>query len=317
MAFLSVLLILLGFTFLVVGGKFLVRSSVALSFRFQISKMAIGLTVVSFATSFPELIVSLNAALSGVPDIAINNVIGSNIANIGLILGLTILLRPLNVKRSFYNFSWPAMLVFSFLLYSFLHNDKKLSFSEGILLLLALSIFLVLLLKLAKRGVLVEKIVLDDSYQFVSSFKIIVWLSIGSVALFYGSKWLVLGAVSLAKLLDVSEAVISVTMIAVGTSIPELAASLIAIAKNEKSLSLGNLIGSNIFNIGSVLGLTAVFKEIAVVDLNILERDILWMLAFAALIFPLALIPKRSEFKQIKGLFLLVLYGIFIYNVLQ
>ena len=317
MGYLSVLLILLGFTFLVVGGKFLVRSSVALSFRFQISKMVIGLTVVSFATSFPELIVSLNAALSGVPDIALNNVIGSNIANIGLVLGLTIFLRPLNVSRSFYNFSWPAMLVFSFLLYLFLHNDKKLSLSEGLLLLLALSMFLVLLLKFAKRGVLVEKIVLDDSYQFVSSFKIIVWLSIGSVALYYGSKWLLLGAVSLAKLLDVSEAVISVTMIAVGTSIPELAASLIAIAKNEKSLSLGNLIGSNIFNIGSVLGLTAVFKEIAVVDLNILERDILWMLAFAALIFPLALIPKRSEFKQIKGLFLLVLYGIFIYNVLQ
>ena len=142
--------------------------------------------------------------------------------------------------------------------------------------------------------------------------KIIIWLIISCSCLYYGSEWLVYGAVNFAEQIGVSEAVISVSIIAIGTSIPELATSLFAIAKNEKGISLGNLIGSNIFNIGSVLGITSIIKPIVVDDMEIINRDIIWMLVFAALILLIALFPKRNVIGKIKGFFLLLIYSIFI-----
>ena len=141
----SVLWVILGFILLVVGGEYLVRSSVALSFKFNISKMVIGMTVVSFATSAPELLVSLQAALSGSPAIAINNVVGSNIANIGLVLGITAMIGAIAVDKSFYKINWPVMMLFSIVLYYFLKNDNILSFIEGGILFVGLILFLILL----------------------------------------------------------------------------------------------------------------------------------------------------------------------------
>src|SRR5690606_34375736 len=140
----SIVLVLLGLLLLVVGGEFLVRSSVALSFKFNISKMVIGMTVVSFATSAPELLVSLQAALSGSPAIALNNVIGSNIANIGLVLGVTALVGPIAVDKAFYKINWPVMMLFSLVLYYFLYNDNMLSFIEGAILFIGLIFFIVM-----------------------------------------------------------------------------------------------------------------------------------------------------------------------------
>ena len=308
----DVVLMLFGFGLLVIGGEFLVRASVALSFKFNISKMVIGLTVVSFATSLPELLVSLNAALNDSPSIAINNVIGSNIANIGLVLGTTALIGTIYVDKSFYKINWPAMMIFSFVLYYFLNNDLQLDAVEGTVLFLSLLLFIVYSLKQS------EGIETDDSMDaltMISNFKIIIWLIIGGVTLFFGAKWLVDGAVVIAQKIGVSEAIISVSLIAVGTSIPELAASVIAVLKKEKAISLGNLIGSNIFNIGSVLGLTSMIKPILVEDAEILSRDIVWMLVFAGILFPLALIFKRHEIKKIEGFLLVFLYGVFIYSV--
>ena len=139
------------------------------------------------------------------------------------------------------------------------------------------------------------------------------WFIIGGVALYFGADWLVNGAIVIAKQIGVSEAVISVSIIAVGTSVPELAASLIAVIRKEKAISLGNLIGSNIFNIGSVLGLTAMIKPIVIDDAQILSRDIIWMLVFAVILVPLALILKRHELKKTEGFVLIFMYGIFIY----
>ena len=149
----------------------------------------------------------------------------------------------------------------------------------------------------------------------ISNFKIVIWLIIGGVALYFGAKWLVDGAVVIAQKIGVSEAVISVSVIAVGTSIPELAASVIAVLRKEKAISLGNLIGSNIFNIGSVLGMTAMVKPIVVDDPEILSRDIIWMLVFAGLLLPLTLILKRYEIKKLEGFLMVLLYGVFIYSV--
>jgi len=303
---------LFGFGLLVIGGEFLVRASVALSFKLNISKMVIGLTVVSFATSLPELLVSLNAALNGSPSIAINNVIGSNIANIGLVLGITALIGTIYVDKTFYKINWPALIVFSLAFYYFLNNDQQLDAIEGAVLFLSLLLFIAYSLKYSQG---IEEDDSMDALTLTSNFKIIIWLIIGGVSLYFGAKWLVDGAIVIAQKIGVSEAVISVSVIAVGTSIPELAASVIAVLRKEKAISLGNLIGSNIFNIGSVLGLTAMIKPIVVEDPEILSRDIIWMLVFAGLLFPLALIFKRHEIKKIEGFLLVFLYGVFIFSV--
>jgi cation:H+ antiporter len=308
----DVVLMLFGFGLLVIGGEFLVRASVAISFKFNISKMVIGLTVVSFATSLPELLVSLNAALSGYPSIAINNVIGSNVANIGLVLGITALIGTIYVDKTFYKINWPALVIFSLAFYYFLSNDHKLDAVEGAVLFLSLLLFIAYLLNKSEG---IEEDDSMDALTMTSNFKIIIWLIIGGVTLFFGAKWLVDGAIVIAQKIGVSEAVISVSVIAVGTSIPELAASVVAILKKEKAISLGNLIGSNIFNIGSVLGLTAMIKPIVIEDTEILSRDIIWMLVFAGLLLPLALIFKRHEIKKIEGFLLVFLYGVFIYTV--
>ena len=147
----SLVWIILGLLLLVIGGEFLVRASVALSFKLNISKMVIGMTVVSFATSAPELLVSLNAALTGSPDIAINNVIGSNIANIGLVLGITALVSSITVDTSFYKLNWPVMMLFSIVLYYFLWNDNQLTPIEGGALFIGLILFLVILIRSAKK----------------------------------------------------------------------------------------------------------------------------------------------------------------------
>jgi len=312
----SFLYVFLGLSLLILGGEFLVRSSIALSFKLNISKMVIGMTVVSFATSAPELLVSLQAALDGSPAISINNVIGSNIANIGLVLGITAIIGPIIVSKDFYKLNWPVMLLFSFLLYYFLSNDNVLSQTEGFILLVALAIFLYILIKTAKKeDVSLEEV--DDALADTSYFKIVVWLIIGSVSLYFGSDLLVEGAKKIATNMGVSEGVISITMIAIGTSVPELAASVIAAVRGEKAISLGNLIGSNIFNIASVLGFTSLIKEIPVTEPQILSRDIFWMLGFAAVLLPLVFLKKKLVLSRFKGLFLFLGYLVFIYLVFK
>lgn len=315
----SVLLVIAGLALLVVGGDFLVRASVGLSFKLKISKLVIGMTVVSFATSAPELLVSLQAALDGVSDIALGNVIGSNIANIGLVLGITAIISPLVVDKDFYKLNWPMMMLASFLLYYFLKNDGVLTAIEGALLFIGLIVFLVILIRSSRKSTKANLEEVDDALAEVSNFKIGVWLLIGAAGLYFGSDWLVDGAKQLAESVGISDYAISVTVIAIGTSVPELAASVIAALKKEKAISLGNLIGSNIFNIASVLGLTAIIKPIVVnpETPQILSTNIFWMIAFAAILIPLMLIPKRLELGRYKGLFLFGAYMVFIYISLK
>jgi cation:H+ antiporter len=311
----SIFYVVVGLILLVVGGEFLVRSSIGLSFKLNISKMVIGMTVVSFATSAPELLVSLQAALDGSPAIAINNVIGSNIANIGLVLGITAIIGPIAVSKDFYKLNWPVMMLFSLVLYYFLWNDNVLTQIEGIILLVGLAGFLFVLIRNArKEDVSVDDV--DDALASIGYGKIVVWLLIGGLALYFGSEFLVNGAKDIAQNMGISEGVISITMIAIGTSVPELAASVIAAMKGEKAISLGNLIGSNIFNIASVLGLTAIVKEIPVTEAQILSRDIFWMLGFAAILLLLVFVPKKFVLSRFKGVFLFLGYILFIYLVL-
>ena len=306
----NIIFIFLGFLLLVVGGEFIVRSSVALSLKFNISKFVIGMTVVSFATSLPELIVSVNAALNNSPSIAINNVIGSNIANIGLVLGLISILGKITVDNYFYKRDWPWMFFFSLLMWFFISQDSVLQKYEGLILFLILIFFTLTIIK--KSNYLDFKGSIDDELLKTSNFKIFVWLIISSITLYFGSEFLVDGAVNLAKQISISEAVISVTIVAIGTSVPELAASLVAIAKKEEGISVGNLIGSNIYNIGSVLGITAMIKEIPIAE-EIIQRDILWMLIFALIVIILAIIPRKNYLTSFKGLIMFSMYLYFIY----
>ncbi|MBX2827287.1 MAG: calcium/sodium antiporter [Flavobacteriaceae bacterium] len=318
----SILYILIGLTLLVVGGEFLVRASVALSFKFNLSRMVIGLTVVSFATSAPELLVSVQAAMDGYSSISLGNVIGSNIANIGLVLGITAIIGPLAIDRDFYKFNWPVMMLLSVALYFLLNNDNQIDTTEGVALVLALIVYLWILIARARKSKKAEvSEEVDDALARVSGVKIFLWLLIGGLALWGGSELLVKGAVDLAKTMGVSEGVIAVTMIAVGTSVPELAASVIAALKKEKALSLGNLIGSNIFNIASVLGITALIQPISMLDssgtltpdgVKVLSHDIFWMIGFAAVLIPLAFLPKRFSIGKYKGLVIVIAYAVFV-----
>ena len=309
----SFLLIAAGLFFLVLGGNLLLKSAVSISLKLSIPKIVVGMTVVSFATSIPELVVSVKAALAGSPSIALGNVVGSNIANLGLVLGVTLLFWSMQVNRSFYVTYWPVMVVASLLLWFFLWNDEVLRLSEGVLFLVLLLGFLWFLLKVQKPAV-VDKYPEDD--ELLSPIKSISYLAIGVAGLWLGSEWLVKGAIDLAQNLGVSDRVIGVTVVSVGTSIPELAASVIAMLKKEKAISLGNLVGSNIFNIMAVLGITAMIYPIEVIDSKFLSNDVIFMVAFALIVLPLVLISKSKTLNYKQGILLLAAYTFFIYSVL-
>lgn len=304
------LLLFVGFVILIFGGHWLLKAAVGLSLRLKIPKIVIGMTVVSFATSAPELIVSLNSALEGHADLALGNVIGSNIANLGLVLGIVTIISSISVQKSFYTTNWPVMMLSSIMLYFFIAFDGILQRYEGVILIVTLFVFLVYLLKFQKPAV-VDEMPEDD--EELPIHLIVIYHLIGGVGLWVGSELLIKGAVNLALEFGVTERVIGVTIISIGTSVPELAASVIAIIKKEKAISLGNLIGSNIFNIASVLGLTAMIMPINVIDKGLLSNDIIWMIAISTLLLPLIFIPKKLEISRFKGLVLFLAYLIFIY----
>ncbi len=306
----NLLFVVLGLTILILGGNWLLKAAVALSLRLNIPKIVIGMTVVSFATSAPELIVSVNAALNGSPDLALGNVIGSNIANLGFVLGITVILSKIDVRRSFYFTDWPVMMVASLLFFGFIFFDGELQQYEGVIMISLLFMFLVNLLRFQKTAIEDE---LEEDDTPLPLYKTVLYLGIGGIALWGGSELLILGAKGLAMAYGVSERVIAITIVSVGTSIPELAASIIAVIKKEKAISLGNLIGSNIFNLLAVLGITATITPIRVVDEGLLTNDIFWMLGISFLILPLVFIPKGRRLGWRDGIVLLAAYITFIY----
>jgi len=241
-------------------------------------------------------------------------VIGSNIANIALVLGLTAIISTLGIDSDFFKFNWPVMVLFSLGLYLALVNDAMISKLEGFILFFSLVAYLVLLIRRAKHSRVTQEAQngeVDANLATTSYFKIVIWLLIGAFALYFGSEWLVVGAKDLAKSVGVSDYAISVTVIAIGTSVPELAASVIAALKKEKAISLGNLIGSNIFNIASVLGLTSMITPIQVLDDSILN-NMFWLLGFAVVLLPLGYLPLKLELNRWKGFILFAAYCVFI-----
>jgi cation:H+ antiporter len=300
--------IIIGLSMLILGGEWLLRSAVALSYRLRVPKIVVGMTVVSLATSLPELIVSVQSAVQGYPDLALANVVGSNVANLGLVLGMVLLFTRIHVTPSFYRADWPLMFIATVLLWLFI-RDGNLSALEGLFLLLGLMMMLGYLFNYQKQAVLTTEELKENHPAWV---RIVFFGVVGGALLAFGSDFLVDGAVGLARELGVSERIIGITLVSVGTSIPELAASLIAIYRKENAISLGNLLGSNMFNILVVLGVTALIHPLEVYDTQLLNFDIYIVLAIAALILPLVFIPKRMQLGWQEGLVLLVCYCLFI-----
>ncbi|MDG3583928.1 calcium/sodium antiporter [Galbibacter pacificus] len=310
----NLLFIVLGLALLILGGNWLLKSAVGMSLMLHIPKIVIGMTVVSLATSAPELIVSIKAALNGFPDLAMGNVVGSNVANLGLVLAITIILMPIDVERSFYKTDWPVMMIASCLLFGFVITDAVLQRYEGIVLVCFLVVFLVYLLRTQAKAV-VEDTPTED--EVLPGYKILIFMVVGGIALWGGSELLISGAVGMAEFYGVSKRVIAVTVVSVGTSIPELAASIIAVLKKEKAISLGNLIGSNVFNILAVLGVTAIIQPIHVNDGQLLTNDIYWMLGISFVVLPLVFIPKGLRLGWRDGVVLLIIYILFVWLTLK
>ncbi|WP_373018591.1 calcium/sodium antiporter [Muriicola sp.] len=307
------LFIVLGLVLLILGGNWLLKAAVALSLRLRIPRIIIGMTIVSFATSAPELIVSVTAAVEGFSDLALGNVVGSNIANLGLVLGIILVMGPIDVRKSFYVTDWPVMMAASLLVFFLLYYDGQISALEGLIMIACLFLFLVFLLRFQQPAVVED---LNKSILPLPLYKAVLFLGLGGAGLWAGSEFLISGAVGFAKFYQVSERIIGITVVSVGTSIPELAASVIAILKGEKSISVGNLIGSNIFNLLAVLGVTSLVHPIQVVDRGLLTNDIFWMLGFAFAVLPLVFFPKGLRLGWHDGIILLISYAAFVYLTL-
>ena len=302
---------------LVLGGEFLVKGSTNLALRMRISPLVVGLTIVAFGTSSPELLVSINAALSGSPDLTMGNVIGSNICNLALVLGVSAIIRPIRVNSDSIKIDWPMTMGSSILLYLLVREGLLKSF-EGLLFIGLLVGYTVFVIRKSRKEN--HKIVLPEGQETIKGagtkqlVKDIVLIVIGCIGLFFGSDWFVEGAKGLALDLGVSERVIGITVLALGTSLPELVTASIASFRNQTDLALGNLMGSNIFNILSILGITSMIKEIEVSDV-ILNIDMIWMLGITVLILPM-MIHKR-EVGRYEGLVLLLIYGYYTFEVLS
>ncbi len=308
----SILLLFSGLTILIIGGNLLLKSAVSISLKFKIPKILIGLTVVSLATSAPELIISLKSALIGSPDLAIANVVGSNIANLGLVLGLTILLSPIKISKDIYKVDWPIMIFSSFCFYVMI-SDSVINRSEGVILVSFLIITIFSLIKHQKNTN--EEI--DLEVESVDSFiKSLIILIVGGFFLYLGSEWFISGAIELASFFGVSERIIGITVVSIGTSVPELVTSMVAIYNKEKSISLGNLLGSNIFNVFAVLGITSIVTPLFVSDTNIIDFDIYIMLFFALIIFPLIYMPNRYILGRKEGAIILFFYFLYVLNII-
>lgn len=255
MDFITILLLVAGLVILTLGADFLVKGASSLAGSLGISPLVIGLTVVAFGTSAPELSVSVSSAFKGSAEIAVGNVVGSNICNVLLILGLSAIAASLVVQKQLVRFDIPLM-IYASLIVLLMSIDGQISRIDGVLLFAGIVAYTVFLIKEARReGVAVVEGA-DDIEPPQPLWKNAILIIVGLAMLVLGSQWLVDGAVAIAKYFGLSELVIGLTIVAVGTSLPELATSVMASLKGERDIAVGNILGSNIFNIGAVLGLS-------------------------------------------------------------
>ena len=309
--------LILGIIGLYFGAEWLVGSSSKLALKIGVSPLVIGLTVVALGTSAPELAVCLRLNLESRPDAALGNIVGSNICNILLILGFSSLIRPLRVHRQIIRKELPILLMVSFALIVMLINKEVASW-EGFILCVGIVIYILFSFKGANNSgefkVEGESSSEIDtvSSQGYNGIVLIALLLAGLILLVLGAFFFEKGGIGLAKAFGVSEAVIGLTLLAFGTSLPELATSIVACMKNEGDIIVGNAVGSSIFNILAILGITALFKPLSVNDINLIDYSIM----IGAVIFCWLFIYKKMELNRIKGVVFLGCYAAYITSIL-
>ncbi|KXX71565.1 calcium/sodium antiporter [Flammeovirga sp. SJP92] len=310
-----------GLIVLIGGGEFLVNGATNIALRLKIPPIIVGLTIVAFGTSAPELFISLHSALAGNADLAIGNVVGSNICNLGMVLGITAIIYPIKVSDTTLKFDWPVAMGSSLLLF-LLTFDNVISPTEGAIFFTLLILYLFILFRRTKSDIELQKTTneefqLDESEKFKSPVtlwvKDIAFLVTGIVALKFGAEWFIEGAKSIClEQLGLEERIVGILVLAIGTSLPELVTSAVAAFKKETDLALGNLMGSNIFNVLSILGITSM-----VIPINVSEimhnYDMVWMLVITLLTIPLMILGR--DLNRWEGLVMLSAYCIYIYTI--
>lgn len=304
-----------GLAVLIFGGELLVRGASRIALSLKISPLVVGLTIVAFGTSAPELLTSVKSALEGSPDIAIGNVVGSNIINLSFILGLTAVLSPIPVQKNSIRIDWPVAMGSALLLYFFMW-DGYLEAYEGIIFLLILIFYTVFIIRKSRKEIKAThetasgKINITNQKQILTNILLII---VGGAGLYFGADWFLIGAKGFTSYLGVSERVIGLTVVAVGTSLPEMVTSIMASIRKHSDVALGNLIGSNIFNVLSILGITSIIKKTAV-SADIFQSDMIWMLGISFVILPMMIFRRNIE--RSEGAILSIIYIAYIFSVL-
>ncbi len=315
---LDIVLLIVGLFILILGGDFLVRGASSVALRLRLSPLVVGLTIVAFGTSAPELLISIKAALAGSPDLTMGNVVGSNICNLALVLGITALIGTIKVQPDSIKIDWPVTMGSSLLLFFVVRDEEALvNQYEGVVFLILLIVYLVFITRKSRRDNkaikgLEEEITVPEGKGALLIAKEIGMIIIGCAGLYFGSDLFVGGAQELARFLEVSERVIGITVLALGTSLPELVTAIVASIRKETDLAIGNLMGSNIFNVLSILGITSIITEIHVSE-EILRNDIIPMLWITLIILPMMLYKK--ELGRVSGALLIAIYLYYTYTV--
>ena len=306
----NILLLIAGLALLMWGADRFVHGAAAAARNLGIAPLLIGLTVVAFATSAPEILVSIVAAIEKQPGLAIGNAIGSNIVNIGLVLGITARIRPIEIESATLRREMPALLAVSLLTVS-LFLDTYLSRMDGIVMLTGLVVVMVWLTRIGARSSANDPISRDFEAEIPTNVRMsmaIVWLVVGLVTLLIGAELLVSGAIGIATALGVSEVVIGILIVALGTSLPELAVSLTSALKGEYGLAIGNIVGSNIFNLLAVIGIAATIEPAALPP-TVLSLHIFVMVAFTLVLFAMTYdYDERSELSRLEGVALVTAF---------
>ena len=302
--------VIVGLLFLIWGADRFVHGAAATARNLGIPPLLIGLTIVAMATSAPEILVSVVAALRGEPDLAIGNAIGSNIANVGLVLGVVALLRPVELKSATLRREMPALLAVSLLTVS-LFLDSYLGRVDGLVLLAGLVIVMIWLVRLGIRSSASDPLQAEFDAEIPKHMSMrvaIFWLVVGIATLLIGAELMVDGAIDIAKTLGVSEVVIGITLVALATSLPELAVSAVAAFRGEYGLAIGNIVGSNIFNLLAVIGVAATIHP-AVLPPSVLSLHIFVMVAFTLVLFAMTYeYEGRGQITRVEGLALIAAY---------
>lgn len=309
---LTYFLLALGLIILLLGGKTLVNGASSIASKLGMKPGLIGLTVVAVGTSLPELLVSVSAALKGNSDIAVGNILGSNLSNIGLVLGLSGIFFPIMIKKSLLQFEYLITLIVSLIFFG-LSINGELTFGDGIILFSLFIIFTMYLLRNLGSGIGDIKEEGEKQVRQVFEYS---WIKAsglfisGVVGLFIGSELLVVNAVNISRELGVSERIIGITIVSIGTSLPELVTSIVAALSKRTDMAIGNILGSNILNILLIIGVTSILQPIQVSP-EFLTSDYWWMIGITLILFPLMLTKMRIS--KIEGAILLTIYLTYLY----